>query len=32
MTYGEIVEAFEDLAQQEAPFANYPIVRIRPKR
>ena len=33
MTYGHIVEAFEELAgREESPFAIYPIVRIRPPR
>lgn len=32
MTYGEILECFEELACQDDPFANYPIVRINPKR
>ena len=32
MTPGEFVEAFEELARQEGPFANYPIVHIKPRR
>ena len=32
MTYGEIVDAFEKLAQQDDPFSPYPIVRIKPRR
>lgn len=32
MTYGEIFECFEELARQDAPFAGYPILRIKPKR
>jgi hypothetical protein len=32
MTTKELLEAFEELAQQDAPFAPYPIVRIWPKR
>lgn len=32
MTYGEILERFEELAQQENPFGGYPILRIKPKR
>ncbi len=32
MTFGELVEVFEDLARQDDPFAVYPIVRIWPKR
>lgn len=32
MTYGEIVEYFEELAQQDDPFAIYPILHLKPKR
>ncbi|HYN01466.1 MAG TPA: hypothetical protein VE359_03395 [Vicinamibacteria bacterium] len=32
MTYGQLVDAFEELAQQADPFALYPIIRIWPKR
>jgi hypothetical protein len=32
MTLAELAEAFEDLARQDAPFAAYPIVHIKPKR
>jgi hypothetical protein len=32
MTTKELLEAFEELAQQDAPFTPYPIVRIWPKR
>ena len=32
MTYGEIVEVFEELGLQENPFSPYHIVRINPKR
>lgn len=32
MTYGEILEQFEELARQDQPFAGYPIVRIKPGR
>jgi hypothetical protein len=32
MTYGEILECFEELAKQENSFATYPVVRIKPKR
>jgi hypothetical protein len=32
MTYGEIVEVFEELATREDPFSPYPIVHIKPKR
>jgi hypothetical protein len=32
MTPGDYVAAFEDLAAQDHPFANYPIVHIKPKR
>jgi hypothetical protein len=32
MSYGELVEAFEELARQDDPFAPYPIVRIWPTR
>ena len=32
MTYGEIVEVFEELAAQENPFLPYPIVRVKPER
>jgi len=31
MTYGELAEAFERLAEQDEPFAAYPIIRIRPR-
>jgi hypothetical protein len=31
MTYGEIVEAFEELAAKDNPFSPYPIIFIRPK-
>jgi len=32
MSYGQLVEAFEELAQLDNPFALYPIIRIWPKR
>ncbi len=32
MSYGEFVEAFEEIARQDDPFALYPIIRIWPKR
>jgi hypothetical protein len=32
MSYGELIDAFEDLARQDAPFAPYPIVRIWRRR
>ena len=32
MSYGEIVEYFERLAQQDDPFAGYPILHVKPKR
>jgi hypothetical protein len=32
MGYGALLKAFEDLARQEDPFAEYPIIRIWPKR
>ncbi len=32
MSYGQLVDAFEELAQQADPFAPYPIIRIWPKR
>ena len=32
MGYGALLNAFEDLAQQDDPFAEYPIIRIWPKR
>ena len=32
MTYGQLVDAFEELAGQDDPFAHYPIIRIWPKR
>ena len=31
-TTRQLLEAFEELAQQDAPFTPYPIVRIWPKR
>jgi Domain of unknown function (DUF5615) len=31
MTYGEILEWFEELARRESPFAGYPILRIKPR-
>lgn len=31
MSYGQLVEAFEELARQDDPFAAYPIIRIWPK-
>jgi hypothetical protein len=32
MTYGELLEAFEELARQPDPFSPYPVVRIWPRR
>jgi hypothetical protein len=32
MSYGQLVEVFEELARQDAPFATYPIIRVWPKR
>lgn len=32
MTYGEFVEYFEGLAQQDDPFAAYPIIHVKPER
>jgi hypothetical protein len=32
MSYGQLVDAFEELAQQDDPFAAYPVIRIWPKR
>jgi hypothetical protein len=32
MTYGQLVEAFEQIARQDDPFAAYPIIRIWPQR
>jgi hypothetical protein len=32
MSYGEIVECFEELARQDHPFVGYPIVCIKPQR
>ena len=29
MTPGDFVEAFEELARQEDPFANYPIIHLK---
>jgi hypothetical protein len=32
MSYGEIVEYFEKLTQQDSPFAVYPILHVKPQR
>jgi len=32
MGYGQLLKAFEELAQQDNPFSLYPIIRIWPKR
>jgi len=32
MTVSDIIEFFEDLAQQDDPFGNYPIIYLKPKR
>ena len=31
VSYGQLVEAFEEIARQNDPFALYPIIRIWPK-
>ena len=31
MSYARLVDAFEELARQDDPFAIYPIIRIWPK-
>jgi hypothetical protein len=31
MSYGQLVTAFEELALQDSPFSEYPIVRIWPR-
>jgi len=32
MSYGEIIEFFEELASRDNPFADYPVVFVKPKR
>jgi hypothetical protein len=32
MTYGELHQAFEEIAARDDPFALYPIIHIHPKR
>lgn len=31
MSYAQLVDAFEELARQDNPFALYPIIRIWPR-
>lgn len=31
MSIGDILEAFEDLARQDDPFSDHPVIRIKPK-